>query len=60
MDNNSQLFSSSSYCLILVSASSQLEAEKIATALVESQLAACVSLMPMTSIYTWQKKLHQD
>ncbi|WP_009630963.1 divalent-cation tolerance protein CutA [Synechocystis sp. PCC 7509] len=60
MDNNPQLLSSASYGVVLVSASSQIEAEKIATALVESQLAACVSLMPITSIYTWQNKLHQD
>ena len=59
MDNNSQLFRAN-YCAILVSASSQSEAEKIATVLVESQLAACVSLVPITSIYTWQKKLHRE
>lgn len=59
MTNNSQFFSAN-YCAILVSASSQTEAEKIATVLVESQLAACVSLVPITSIYTWQSKLHQE
>ncbi len=60
MDNNPQLLSSASYCVILVTASSQAQAQEIATVLVESQLAACVSLMPITSIYTWQNKLHQD
>lgn len=59
MDNNSQ-FLSANYCAILVSASSHFEAETIAKALVESQLAACVSLMPITSIYTWRKELHQE
>ncbi len=59
MDNNSQFFSTN-YCVILVSTSSQAEAEKIAKALVESQLAACVSLVPISSIYTWDEKLHQE
>ena len=58
MEHNSQF--SANYCLILASASSQSEAENIAKALVESQLAACVSLVPITSIYTWQKQLHQE
>ncbi len=58
MDNNSKV--SANYCAILVSASSQSQATLIATVLVESQLAACVSLVPITSIYTWQKKLHQE
>ncbi len=58
MDNNSKI--SANYCAILVSASSQSEAAKIATVLVESQLAACVSLVPVTSIYTWKRKLHQE
>jgi periplasmic divalent cation tolerance protein len=51
---------SANYCAILVSAGSQSEAEKIANVLVKSQLAACVSLVPITSIYTWQEKLHQE
>lgn len=59
MDNNSQFFSAD-YCVVLVSTSSQAEAEKIAKVLVESQLAACVSLVPITSIYTWDNKLHQE
>lgn len=59
MDNNSQFFSAN-YCVIFVSTSSQAEAEKIAKVLVESQLAACVSLVPISSIYTWDEKLHQE
>ncbi len=58
MDNTPS--SSTDYCAILVSASSQAQAEEIATVLVKSQLAACVSLGPITSIYTWDKKLHQE
>lgn len=57
MDRN---FDSASYGVVLVTASSQQEAEAIATSLVKSQLAACVSLVPIQSIYTWQGELHQD
>ncbi|MCW6038346.1 divalent-cation tolerance protein CutA [Spirulina subsalsa FACHB-351] len=42
------------YGIILVTASSETEAKTIARYLVESKLAACVSLTPIHSIYTWQ------
>lgn len=51
---------SSNYGVVLVTAASQQEAEAIATSLVKSQLAACVSLLPIHSIYTWQGELHQE
>lgn len=57
MDSNSN---PSGYGVVLVTASSRAEAEKISTSLVQSQLAACVSLLPIHSIYTWQGKLHQE
>ncbi|MBD2481295.1 divalent-cation tolerance protein CutA [Planktothrix sp. FACHB-1365] len=47
------------YAVVLVTASSRLEAEKIAQALVEKKLAACVSLMPIHSIYTWKSEVCQ-
>jgi periplasmic divalent cation tolerance protein len=41
--------------VVLSTAGSQEEAERIATALVEERLAACVNLVaPITSIYRWQ------
>lgn len=46
--------------VVWVSASSRGEAEAIAKALVESQLAACVSIVPIHSIYTWQGDLHSE
>jgi len=46
--------------VILVTASSRAEAEAIAQALVQEKLAACVSLMPIHSIYTWQNEVHAD
>ena len=51
---------SSSYGVVLVSAGSLPEAEAIATSLVTSKLAACVNLVPIQSIYTWQGELHQE
>lgn len=44
------------YAIVLVTASSQAEANAIAQALVEAKLAACVSFTPIHSIYTWQGK----
>ncbi|MFE4106611.1 divalent-cation tolerance protein CutA [Almyronema epifaneia] len=46
--------------VVLVTASSQAEANAIATALVKEQLAACVSIAPIQSVYCWQGDLHQD
>ena len=57
MDRNS---GSTGYGVVLVTASSQQEAEAIATSLVQSQLAACVSLFPIHSVYMWQRELHQE
>lgn len=48
------------YAVVLVTASSRLEAEKIAKVLVEKQLAACVSLTPIHSIYTWKSEVCQE
>ena len=57
MKNNSDRIS---YGVVMVTASSRTEAEAIAKNLVESKLAACVSLLPINSIYTWQEKLHTE
>ncbi|OIP72426.1 MAG: divalent-cation tolerance protein CutA [Oscillatoriales cyanobacterium CG2_30_40_61] len=48
------------YIVVLVTASSRSEAETIAQVLVEEKLAACVSLMPIHSIYTWESKLCRE
>lgn len=42
------------YGVILTTAANAQEAKAIANALVEAKLAACVSLFPIHSIYTWQ------
>lgn len=46
------------YGVVLVTTASQTEGEAVASALVEAKLAACVSLLPVQSIYTWQGKIH--
>lgn len=47
--------------VILVTAGSETEAEIIARALVEEQLAACVNILsPVRSIYRWEGKIADD
>jgi len=48
-------------CLISITTGSSEEAEKIAEALVQERLAACVNIVPaITSIYRWQGEVHRD
>ncbi|MDJ0634700.1 MAG: divalent-cation tolerance protein CutA [Xenococcaceae cyanobacterium MO_188.B29] len=48
------------YCVVMVTVSSEQEGEKIAEALLTEKLAACVSITPVNSIYTWQEKINRD
>ena len=48
------------YAIVLVTAGSAAEAERLAGALVESRLAACVSLAPIRSIYRWQDQIQAE
>ncbi|MGL5195810.1 MAG: divalent-cation tolerance protein CutA, partial [Chroococcales cyanobacterium] len=48
------------YGIVWVTAPSRTEAEAIAEALVESRLAACVSLTPIHSIYTWKGQVNKE
>lgn len=46
--------------IVLTTAGSQQEAQKIAEALVEQRLAACVNIISgMHSVYRWQGKVEQ-
>jgi periplasmic divalent cation tolerance protein len=51
---------STQYGVVMVTAASRLEAETIAKALLEAKLAACITLLPVQSIYTWQGKVEQN
>lgn len=55
-----QNFDTASYGVVMVTAASRDEAEAIAKNLVASKLAACVSIMPIRSIYTWQGQVHNE
>ena len=47
--------------VVLMTAGSQEEAEKIAASLVSTMLAACVNIMPgITSVYRWQDEVQRD
>ncbi len=43
--------------IVLTTAGTREEAGKIARALVERQLAACVNIVPVQSVYRWKNKL---
>lgn len=47
--------------VVLMTAGSQDEAERIAQALVSEMLAACVNMVPgITSVYRWEGEVHRD
>jgi len=49
------------HLLVSITTGSSEEAERIAEALVEDRLAACVNIVPaITSIYRWQGEVHRD
>ncbi len=48
------------YGIMLVTAGSRQEADAIAESLIQAKLAACVNLLPVFSIYTWQGTIHRD
>ena len=46
--------------MVLVTCETQAHAKTLAKHLVESKLAACAQIHPVTSIYSWDEKLHTD
>ena len=51
---------SQQYGVVLVTAESEEQARAIASSLVKENYAACVSVMPVHSVYTWQEEVHSD
>ncbi|MEF2146224.1 MAG: divalent-cation tolerance protein CutA [Desulfovibrionaceae bacterium] len=51
----------SEYCLVYMTAPDMAEAERIAEALLERRLAACVNVLPgMSSFYRWQGRVEKS
>lgn len=48
------------YGVVLVTTESEAQARAIASALVKEKYAACVTLMPVHSIYNWEGEVHSD
>ncbi len=48
------------YSIVYITASGPGEAEKIASALVEEGLVACVNVVPITSYFRWEGSMHKD
>ena len=51
---------SSEFCVVLTTVATRDEADKLARQLVEQQLAACVQMMPINSVYSWEGAIQQD
>jgi periplasmic divalent cation tolerance protein len=48
------------YGVVFVTAESEAQARAIASAIVKEKYGACVSLMPVHSVYTWENEVHSD
>lgn len=47
-------------CMVMCAASTEDEAESLATAIVEAGLAACVQVQHVRSFYMWEGTLHRE
>ena len=47
------------YCVVLSTAGSQEEADKIANVLLENRAASCVQMSPVVSSYHWDGKIER-
>lgn len=52
--------SKSDYRIVLTTCPNSQEADQLASALVESHLAACVQITGITSYYEWKNKVNKD
>ncbi|HOO90754.1 MAG TPA: divalent-cation tolerance protein CutA [Syntrophales bacterium] len=48
------------YCVILTTCGDKEDAEKLASLLIESRLAACVQITGITSFYEWNGAVNRD
>ncbi len=48
------------FIVVLVTSPSEGEAEKLAARLVEEKLAACVNILPTSSLFRWEGKLSTE
>ncbi len=48
------------YCVAMTTADTPELADRVAAALVEQRLAACVQIMPISSHYVWNGKVRRD
>ncbi len=48
------------WAVVLTTVGSEAEAEAIATAVIEDQLAACVNLFAIKSVYRWQGAVQRE
>ena len=48
------------YSVVLATAPSQEVALELARTLVDARLAACVNVMPATSVYRWEGEVHEE
>lgn len=48
------------HLVVLITAASEEQARQIAAALLEQKLAACVNLVPVTSLFTWEGQLQDE
>ncbi len=50
----------SEFCVVLTTTPNQQEASHLAQQLVEQKLAACVQMMPINSVYSWEGAIQQE
>ncbi len=48
------------FIVVLVTSPSEGEAEKLASRLVDEKLAACVNILPTSSLFRWEGKLSKE
>ena len=51
---------SNSFCVILTTAGSQGDANRLAELLVSRKLAACVQIVNISSVYRWQEQVQNE